>query len=285
MKAVTSLIGLCFTLSHAEASALTGLPPTIFAAGDIADCGPGAEKTARYLEAQPGLILALGDLAYATASIEDFRRCYQPTWGRLQQRIRAVPGNHEYMSAGARPYFAQMRAAAGPAGKGYYSFDFHGWHIVGLNSHVRISEDSEQIQWLKEDLAKASASCLLAFIHLPRFSSGEGGDNEEVDIAWKTLQQAGVNLVLAGHDHLYERFAPMDAAGRRDPATGMRSFVVGTGGAYLDQKPWWKRRNSEALIAGEWGVLKLELAQASYTWSFITADGRVLDAGSDTCKR
>lgn len=282
---VFNLFSLFFILSNGIASELAEFPPTIFAAGDIADCGLGAEKTAHFLEGWPGLILALGDLAYPSASTADFKRCYTPPWGRLHKRVRPVPGNHEYMNNGAKPYFAQMGDAAGPAGKGYYSFDFHGWHIVGLNSHTPISETSEQISWLKDDLSRTTAKCILSFVHLPRFSSGEGGDNEEMETAWQVLQNAGGSLMLVGHDHLYERFAPLDASGRRDNAKGMRSFTVGTGGAYLDKKPWWQRRHSEVLIPSQWGVLRFDLAPTSYTWAFISVDGKVLDSGSDQCRR
>jgi len=267
------------------AQSTTPIPPVLLAVGDIADCGPGAAKTAKLVESRPGLILALGDLAYPNGSQSDFKRCFMPTWGPFVKRMKAVPGNHEYMTNGAKPFFTTLGESAGPAGKGYFSFDFHDWHIVGLNSHTKIDENSPQIQWLKRDLETSSARCILAFVHLPRFSSGEGGDNDDVDAAWRLLQQAGASLMLVGHDHIYERFAPLDAEGKLDKINGMRSFTVGTGGAYLDQKPWWQRSNSEALITSQWGILKLELNATSYKWSFINIDEKVMDSGQMDCRQ
>lgn len=285
MKFHVTIVVFGFYLAHSSAAELAEFPSTLFAAGDIADCGPGAALTARFLEKQSGLVLALGDLAYPDAGREDFKNCYEPTWGRLKGRVRSVPGNHEYMTEGAKSYFAAMGEAAGPSGKGYYSFELNGWHIIGLNSHIRIGDKSKQINWLQEDLSKTTAKCILAFTHLPRFSSGEGGDNEEMEKAWLLLQGAGATLMLAGHDHHYERFAPLNVTGGRDNAKGIRSFVVGTGGAYLDKKPWWQRRHSERLIPGQWGVLKIDLASAGYNWAFISVDGKILDSGSDQCRR
>ena len=283
MQAKKMLIGLLVCPLIAMADPTPALPPVLLAAGDIADCGPGAASTAKLLQSQQGLILAIGDLAYPSGSREDFKRCYEPTWGKFRDRLKTVPGNHEYMTAGGKPYFTAMGDAAGPAGKGYYSFDFHGWHIIGLNSHIPINDKSPQIAWLKRDLAETTAQCVLSFVHLPRFSSGEGGDNDSLSAAWETLTQGGTSLVLAGHDHLYERLAPLDGSGSPS-ANGTRSFTVGTGGAYLDKKPWWVRRHSEKLISGQWGILKLDLSAESYRWSFITVDGQIADSGEGRCR-
>lgn len=260
------------------------LPPVVLAAGDIADCGPGAAQTASILDREAGLILALGDLAYPDGSKSAFKRCYAPTWGRFSTRLQAVPGNHEYMSPGARPYFTLMDNRFDTAADGYSEFRYHGWQIIGLNSHLSPARMAQQHTWLKNVLKGSSARCRLAFVHLPRFSSGEGGDNLEVDALWRALAEAKTSVLLAGHDHLYERFAPMNAEGGVSPQ-GIRSFVVGTGGAALDDKPWWGRRHSEKIVVKQWGVLKLELLPEGYRWQFLAADGAVLDAGSSPCVR
>lgn len=285
LAAIPLVVLLAGTPEILLAQSAPPISPVLLVAGDIADCGPGSAKTAKLLESWQGLILALGDLAYPNGSQSDFKRCFMPTWGPFVKRMKAVPGNHEYMTNGAKPFFTTLGESAGPAGKGYFSFDFHDWHIVGLNSHTKIDENSPQIQWLKRDLETSSARCILAFVHLPRFSSGEGGDNDDVDAAWRLLQQAGASLMLVGHDHIYERFAPLDAEGKLDKINGMRSFTVGTGGAYLDQKPWWQRSNSEALITSQWGILKLELNATSYKWSFINIDEKVMDSGQMDCRQ
>lgn len=256
----------------------------LLAAGDIADCGPGATATANLLDTHPGLVLAVGDLAYPRGSGDDFRKCFAPTWGRFLSRMKAVPGNHEYMTAGAQPYFSALGGVAGPLRKGYYSLDYHGWHLIALNSHIPMSANSPQAAWLKADVAQTTARCRLAFVHLPRFSSGEGGDNDSTDALWKTLAAGGVSIVIAGHDHLYERFALLNSDGSPDEREGMRGFTVGTGGATLDMQPLWTRRHSEKLITGRWGVLKLELGNDSYRWAFLDTNGQVSDSGQSKCR-
>ncbi|MEF8729531.1 MAG: metallophosphoesterase [Accumulibacter sp.] len=259
-------------------------PAVLLAAGDIADCGSGSAATAKLIDTHPGMVLAVGDLAYPLGSREDFKKCFAPTWGRFLSRMKSVPGNHEYMTAGAQPYFATMGSIAGPPRKGYYSLDYHGWHLIALNSHIPMNSNSPQAEWLKEDVAQTSARCRLAFLHLPRFSSGEGGDNDSTDALWRTLAAGGVSIVIAGHDHLYERFALLNADGSADESDGMRAFTVGTGGATLDRKPLWARRHSEKLVTGRWGVLKLELGNDSYRWSFLDTNGQVPDSGEGSCR-
>lgn len=277
-----ALLALAPLLASAETT--LGPPAVLLAAGDIADCGPGAAATAILIDAHPGLILAVGDLAYPLGSGEDFKKCFAPTWGRFLRRMISVPGNHEYMTAGAQPYFAAMGNVAGPPRKGYYSLDYRGWHLIALNSHIPMNPNSAQAEWLKADIAQTTARCRLAFLHLPRFSSGEGGDNDSTDALWKTLAAGGVSIVIAGHDHLYERFALLNADGSVDESDGMRAFTVGTGGAMLDRKPLWARRHSERLITGRWGVLKLELGKEGYRWAFLDTKGQVADSGEGKCR-
>ena len=180
-----------------------------------------------------GTVLALGDQAYPAGSTDDYARCYDPVWGRFKARTRPVPGNHDYMTALAQPYYDYFGAQAGPAGRGYYSYDLGGWHLVALNSNVAYDAASPQVTWLKADLAASSAPCVLAYWHHPLFTSGPDGSTVGMRDVWRLLYDAGAELVLNGHEHLYERFAPQDPDGRADPALGIREIIVGTGGAVL----------------------------------------------------
>ncbi|MFL5539336.1 MAG: metallophosphoesterase family protein, partial [Longimicrobiaceae bacterium] len=203
----------------------------VLAAGDIGDCTlRDVSATAALLDTLPGEVLAVGDEAYPHGSADDFRRCYDPNWGRHRARTHPTPGNHEYTDSTARAYFDYFGAAAGARGKGWYSFDLGAWHLVALNSEVDASAGSEQERWLRDDLRAHPARCVLAFWHRARFSSGRHGSTAAVAPLWRDLQAAGAELVVQGHDHDYERFAPLDADGRPD-RHGLRSFVVGTGGA------------------------------------------------------
>lgn len=273
-------------------AALAGLFPlpalaatlTVYAAGDIGQCGSeGSELTARLLEKDAAPILALGDIAYPKGTAEDFRQCFVSTWGHLRQRIHPTPGNHDYGTAEARGYFDYFGKRAGEPGRGWYSFQLGEWHVISLNSNVDAGPGSRQLAWLKEDLARNRRRCVLAFWHHPRFSSGRHGDIPDMQTAWETLFEAGASLVLAGHDHHYERMAPLNAQG--EPShSGMRSFVVGTGGARhyrVDRR----RTGSEAVLVGQWGVLKLELGPTSYAWSFLQTEGNDRsDMGQEQCR-
>ena len=263
---------------------------TLIAAGDIAQCGrlgyvgTGAEETARLIDQIPGTVLALGDLAYPNGTERDFRHCYDPTWGRFKDRTRPTPGNHDYNTTSAAPYYAYWGEKAGTPGEGFYSFELGTWHMIALNSNIiEGSLGSKQEQWLVADLERYSTKCSLAFFHHPRFSSGGHGSDPRLDSLWRILYAHGVDVVLGGHDHDYERFAPLDPDGRRDPQRGIRQFVAGTGGAALT--PFlWIRPYSEARIYGARGVLRMTLMPESYQWEFLSApDGRSLDAGSGTC--
>jgi acid phosphatase type 7 len=249
---------------------------TVYAAGDIARCAypdpaySGAADTAATVAAglaqdPRAVVLALGDLTYPRGAAREFTDCYAPTWGRFKDRTWPAPGNHEYYTRGATPYFAWWGERAG---RGYYSFDLGGWHIVSLDSNLAPARHAAQLDWLRADLAAHPAHCTLAYWHHPLYSSGGHGSIPKMRDAWKVLYDAGAELVLSGHDHDYERFAPQDADGRLDPARGVRQFVVGTGGAYptpfLLTVP-----HSEVRDSNRTGVLRLRLYPGGYGWEFV----------------
>jgi 3',5'-cyclic AMP phosphodiesterase CpdA len=242
----------------------------------------GREQTARLLDGLGGLVFALGDLAYYQGTAEQFRTCYEPTWGRHKERTRPTPGNHEYESPGAVPYFSYFGENAGPFGRGYYSFDVGSWHIVSLNSNVDIGANSAQVGWLQQDLAASTKSCTLAFWHHPLFSSGQNGGSSSVRDVWRVLYDRGVDVVLNGHDHHYERFARQDPVGVRDETRGIRQFVIGTGGATLT--PTRSRQPNSESIGTVWGVLLVTLDPGSFSWQFVPVAGQSFsDTGRDAC--
>src|SRR5215208_4059220 len=205
----------------------------VVAAGDIASCRTeGDEATTELVEGIDGTVLALGDEAYPRGSAANFEECYGPTWGRFKGRTRPTPGNHEYYTEGARGYFEYFGKAAGDPDEGYYSYDLGAWHIVALNSNcgegeIRCGPGSPQGRWLEEDLAaNDEEKCTLAYFHHPLFTSGEYRPGiKRVERLWEILYAAGVDVVLNGHDHNYQRFAPQDPEGRADPEDGIRQFV------------------------------------------------------------
>lgn len=256
--------------------------PVILAAGDIADSTLNYDSlTAKLLDLNPGTVLPLGDNAYNVGSLAEYMNFYDPTWGRAKARSHPVPGNHEYGTPGAAGYFDYWGALAGERGKGYYSFDLGTWHLVALNSEVPYSDGSEQLSWLRGDLAATSARCVLAYWHRPRFSSGEHGSDASFQPLWQVLYDAGADLVLNGHDHDYERFAPQDPAGNADPARGIREFVVGTGGTgfrdFVTVQP-----NSETRLHYH-GVIRIVLGDGGYSWKFIGILKIARDSGSARC--
>ncbi|MGI8618758.1 MAG: metallophosphoesterase family protein [Gemmatimonadaceae bacterium] len=253
-------------------------------AGDIASCNAtGDEATAALLDRIPGTVFTAGDNVYPNGTADEFRACYGPTWGRHRARTFPVPGNHDYRSTGAAPYFAYFGERAGPRGKGFYSFELGEWLILMLNTNIAVGAESEQAVWLRAQLAGRSGRCEIAIAHHPRFSSGPHGSERRMSAIWQILYEAGVELALAGHDHNYERFAPMNPAGTRDEQRGVRQFVVGTGGF----KPYRPRRgqpNSEVL-AGATGVIKLSLGDGLYQWEFVpVARETFRDWGGGRCR-
>jgi hypothetical protein len=254
-------------------------------AGDIANCKRlgGAIATARLLDRIPGTIFTAGDNAYERGSANDFEKCYEPTWGRHKARTRPALGNHDLRTDDGRPYYSYFGDNAGPGGRGYYSYDLGSWHIISLNSGDDSDDRSPQGRWLQEDLKANPSDCILAYWHSPRFSSGPHGSDKRVRDLWRLLYEAGAEIVISGHDHLYERFAPQNPKGKADPERGIRQFIVGTGGAgvYKFKKP---KPNSEVRDNSTYGVLKLTLGSGTYQWEFVPiAPGNFTDSGSGTC--
>ena len=278
------LFAACSRSSFTSPSALIGQTPILIGAGDIAVCGSRhAEATARVLDSVPGIVFTVGDHAYPSGTTQQFTDCYAPTWGRHRARTRPAPGNHDYHSADAAPYFAYFGESAGPAGLGYYSYNLGDWHIVSLNSNIAAYAGSPQEQWLRSDLAAHGTVCTAAYWHHPMFSSGPHGSHPHMGDIWRVLQEFGADLAISGHDHTYERFAPQDAEGRADPIRGVRQFVVGTGGA-SPYEMWRAAPNSEIQGYGDFGVLKLTLHAEGYDWEFLPVAGATFhDSGSGQC--
>jgi hypothetical protein len=261
-------------------------PAILVGAGDIGVCGStGAAATGALLDANPGTVFAAGDLAYPSGTAEQFRDCYDPRWGRQKYRTRPAPGNHEYESPGAAPYFAYFGPNAGLAGLGYYRYRKGTWEVYSLNSNTEGSARSSQLSWLSMELSRQPSTCSVAYFHHPRFSSGMHGLSPPPDVVldlWSQLYAAGTDVIISAHEHFYERFAPQSPDGRLNADFGIRQFVVGTGGAPLTQ-PVRRVANSE-ITHSTFGVLRLTLDIGSYRWEFLAAEGGgVLDAGSGAC--
>ena len=263
--------------------------PVIVGAGDIADCnalGPAA-KTANLLEHIDGTVFTLGHNAYESGTPGQYADCYGPTWGRFKARTKPVVGNHEYRTAYAGGYFKYYGGVAGDPSKGYYSYDLGKWHLVVINSNCAqvggCHAGSPQEQWLRQDLAAHPAPCTVAMWHHPRYSSGEHGDDRSMRDIWQALYDANAEMVLSGHDHDYQRFAPQDADGKADPARGVRQFVAGTGGRDLYK---WEHSDSNSEVKNNetFGVLKMTLHEGSYDWEFVPVEGQTFtDRGSAKC--
>jgi hypothetical protein len=255
-------------------------------AGDIANCSRMQdEQTAQLLDNIPGTVYTLGDNVYPSGSLAEFNNCYHPTWGRHKDRTRPAIADGEYGTSGASGYFGYFGAAAGDPTRGYYSYNLGAWHIIHLNSECSrvggCSPSSPQWQWLQADLAAHPSTCTLAIHHKPLFSSNSG-DTDMRDF-WVLLYQAGADIVLSGHRHLYERFALQNPDGVADPGRGIRQFVVGTGGASLSSLDGIAP-NSEVRDDNTYGVLKFTLHPASYEWQFIPVAGQTFtDSGSAQC--
>ena len=260
-------------------------PPVLVGAGDIAGCGwDDDEATAKLLDSIPGTVFTAGDDAYPNGTAAQFASCYGPTWGRHKARTRPSPGNHDYRLAHGAAYYAYFGAAAGDSGRGYYSYELGGWHIISLNSNVPMSAGSAQERWLRTDLSLHPAPCTLAYWHHPRFSSGTThGSWTGPQPLWQALYAAGADVIVVGHEHQYERFAPQTPAGTLDTTRGIRQFVVGTGGAsFYPLGP--AIANSEVRNNTTHGVIKLTLRPRGYDWAFIpVAGGTFTDSGSGRC--
>ncbi len=280
--------------------------PVIAAAGDIA-CAPGdttdpcrqMQTSDLLLGADLKAVLPLGDIQYNSASLANILAVYDPSWGRVKSISRPVLGNHESSGTGYFDYFNGVGVSdgrAGPRGKGWYSFDVGSWHIVALNSNCTRPADmtdvvdcgvgSEQEQWLRADLAAHPAECTLAYWHHPRYSSGHDGSNAFMQPLWQALEDAGAEILLSGHSHDYERFAPLDANGDAAPNDdGIRQFVVGTGGAFFTGGLSTLIAHSEIAQNDTFGVLFLALHETYYDWEFVPeAGGTFTDSGTTLCR-
>jgi acid phosphatase type 7 len=291
----------------ASNGALTGaiasldIPPdasVLVGSGDIADCEDlvGAEATAELIRAvlqrsTDAIVFTTGDHAYPDGTPEQYADCYAPVWGEFNASTRPTPGNHDYRTPEARGYFDYFSVfAEQPAARptGYYAFEHGAWLIVVLNSLLAIEPDTVQVRWLDETLAASAAACVLAIWHHPLRSSAFHGywpwdEGRDTDAFWDVLLRHEADVVLNGHDHVYERFEKLDTDGRPSDA-GIRQFIVGTGGAKLH--PIIRRRaRSEVLLNDTYGVLVLMLRPGRYEWSFIGADGTVRDRNEapETC--
>jgi acid phosphatase type 7 len=276
----------------ANATSTNNSDPVLVGAGDVASCDDlaGAKATAKLLDSIQGTVYVAGDLAYPDGTAEEFADCYGPTWGRHKARTRPSPGNHEFHAGGATPYFDYFGAAAGDPKKGYYSYDLGTWHVIVINSNCSelpggCAKDSPEEQWLRQDLAQRATACTVAYWHHPLFSSGgKHGNDPEMKPLWQDLYAANADLVINGHDHDYERFAPQDPDGKLDTARGIREFVVGSGGKNSHRSFGETKPNSEVRNADTFGVLKLTLHSKSYEWEFVPEEGKTFkDSGSGTC--
>jgi hypothetical protein len=284
------LLGLVISWRDVGLGAQSG-PAVLVGAADIARCTRTEhELTAKLVDRIEGTVFTAGDHAYPYGRPQDFLNCYDPSWGRHRRRTRPAPGNHDYDFADGAAYFDYFGANAGPRGLGYYSYDLGAWHVVALNSNANASSwGAAQERWLVDDLRTHPAVCTLAYWHHPRFSSGERyGDQLHVATLFRIIYDHGVDVLVAGHDHIYERFAPQNPEGKADPS-GVREFIAGTGGGRRYNigsiKP-----NSEARSNTTAGVLKFTLYPTSYDWEFIPVAGRRLlvlsrftDKGNAAC--
>ncbi len=303
-RRVELLFAALILLPAAIPAPLSAAEAILIGAGDIAKCGsrlPGAEATARVLDkffakytadaglekSTPAVVYTLGDNAYSRGTARQFAECYDPTWGRFKARTRPAVGNHDYGTRGARPYFEYFGKAAGDPDKGYYSYELGDWHIVVLNTVCGevggCDAGSRQYQWLVEDLKAHPSRCTLAYMHHPLFSSGMHRGETAIRPLVQALYNSGAEVMLAGHEHEYERFAPQTPRGDFEPTRGIRQFIVGTGGR--EHRKFRKTApHSEVRDRSSFGVLKLSLHPDSYDWEFLPEeDGEFRDAGSGQC--
>jgi hypothetical protein len=270
-------------------------PAVLIGAGDIANCAkenPRDALTAELIKTQiarypQAEIFTAGDNVQDEGKAWEYKNCFDPTWGQFKERIHPVPGNHDLMTDNGKAYYEYFGKAAGQPGKGYYSYTLGSWHLVGLNGNcdeIACGKGSTQLNWLKEDLANSAQKCTLLYWHHPYFGSGSSGGYAPVSQFWKAAYKAGAEIVVNGHNHDYERFAPQDEDGNFTPQGGLREFVVGTGGAALHK--WGKiKDNSEVRLNTSLGIIVFVLYPDRYEWQFIPVDPQQAgDSGSGFCQ-
>ena len=296
MPRIALIVTLLWIVQPTPGFAQTAQPigdPVFIGAGDIASCTlPGDEETAALIDnviaSMKGIakvtVFTAGDNAYETGSPVEYSLCYNPTWGRFKKITRPAPGNHEYVMPYAIGYFQYFGRLAGPPNLGYYSFDLGAWHLISLDSDQDERIAGYQGKWLQADLKANQGKCILAYWHHPIFSSQGVDTNPRVRDFWTLLYHYGATVVVNGHVHVYERFAPQTPAGRLDPQKGIREFIVGTGGAALNGPFTRRGPNSEVRDNSTWGVIKFTLHPTSYDWEFIPVkDSMFHDSGSAHC--
>jgi alkaline phosphatase len=286
----------------AEAVALTGAS-ILIGVGDIAACDShGDELTAAIVDSVlkadsvaqvENLVFTLGDNAYPDGSAQNFARCFTPSWGdpakRIMRTIRPSPGNHEHLTYDAAPYYEYFGKNAGSPSKGYYSYDVGEWHAIALNSEIVVNglfsdaERTAQLEWLAQDLKANPKKCTVAYWHHPRFSSGWHGSDRRLASFWSILYDAGVDLVLNGHDHHYERFHPQTPTGVADSARGIVQIVAGTGGGEIRGLRDPLVPHSAVRVQGHFGVVKLTLGAEEWRSAFLATNGGVYDASGGKC--
>ena len=251
--------------------------------GDTGWCGsPALAPIARLFERFDGDILLAGDLAYPSGTLAEFRNCFEPSFGKFKSRMRATPGNHDYVaSVSASSYFEYFGDRAGPSRLGYYSFKAAEWTVLMLNSNVPIGRNSAQWVFVRNTMQQTPTRCTMAVLHHPFDSSGINGPTPGLRDIWELMYNLGGDVVIAGHDHLYERHGPMNTDQRRDDRRGIRQFTVGTGGAPLYHKV--RHAVNSEFFAANYGVLRLKLDPALYEWQFVDMNGNVLDRGLNVC--
>jgi hypothetical protein len=238
-------------------------------------------ELARLMGELGGITLLAGDLAYDSGTLDEFRRCFDPAFGRFRDRLWAVPGNHEYLTPNATGYFAYFGERAGPDRSGYYALRINGWRVLMLNSMLPMQRYTRQYEWVRQELDGAPARCTLAVWHHPFDTSGPNGPHPMQRDMWELLYDNHADVVVSAHDHLYERHAPQDPSQRPDPARGVRLFISGGGGA----PPYQRARaaaNSEVMRSTH-GMLRLKLEPALYEWEYLGVNGSVLDRGLTIC--
>jgi len=258
-------------------------------AGDISICGQkGDDKTAALLGQLPGWIFTVGDNSNEGGSADQYLNCFTPSWGQFLDRMHPAPGNHDYGLPGGSGYYEYFGELAGPVNKGFYSYDLGTWHIIVLNSncsYAGCSSGSRQEKWLRKDLEAHPSLCTLAYWHHPRWSSGKYGDDRRMDAFWNTLYEFGVEVVINGHVHFYERFAPLNPSGEIDESRGIRQFIVGTGGAG-HYEVGQVHLASEVRNNDTFGVLSFNLLESGYSWEFIPVEGGIFtDSGTGECHK